>query len=60
MSKLDILISAFAAQQHPIVIVKIHALRWMGAFTTLSDALDLLIRPTTAKPIISDLLSSTL
>ena len=61
MSKqLDFLISAFAAHQHPIVVVELHALRWMGANPVVDDTLHLLTRPADTKFIVADILSSDL
>ena len=57
---LDILITAFASEQHPLVVVGLHATRWMGARAGADEnTLDLLIRDSSSPAIISTLLSSS-
>ena len=62
MSKpLDILTTAFASQQHALVALGTHAIRWMGGGGLGSDdnGLELLIRDSSGPAIISTLLSSS-
>ena len=58
---LDILTAAFASQQHALVALGTHAIRWMGGGGLGSDdnGLELLIRDSSGPAIVSTLLSSS-
>ena len=57
---LDITIAAFSCKQHSLVVLGLHATRWMGAVPGADDsALELEIRDSTGPAIISTLVSSS-
>ena len=56
---LDILTTAFASEQHALVAVGTHAIRWMGAgIGNDYNELELLVRDSSGPAIISTILSS--